>query len=116
MRHQQYVVNTVEVETDQCQQDASKVSELRQDVKHLQEKDNAKENQVQEVGRDVARRSRRSKARDDHDLRTSRWQEDKVHETVGLDETSTLNETRAARAVFAIDSAKDKVQDETGDP
>ena len=54
MRHQQYIVNTVEVETDQSQQDASKLSELKQDVKHLQENDHANENQFQVVGRDVA--------------------------------------------------------------
>ena len=70
----------------------------------------------------VSKRSRGNEARDDHDLKTSKWQEDKLHETVGLDETSTQNErggwnsrsepTRAARAAFAIDNAKDKVQDE----
>ena len=40
----------------------------------------------------VSTRSRGNDARDDHDVKTSRWQEDKVHETVGLDETSTRNE------------------------
>ena len=49
MRHQQYVVNTVEVETIQTQPDASEVSELTQEVKHLQENDNANESQFQEV-------------------------------------------------------------------
>ena len=39
----------------------------------------------------VSTRSRGIDARDDHDLKTSRWQEDTVHETVGLDETSTPN-------------------------
>ena len=60
MRHQQYVVYTVEVEADQSQQDASEVSELRQDVKHLQENDNANEKQFHEVGRDVARQLQHS--------------------------------------------------------
>ena len=32
-----------------------------------------------------------------HDLKTSRWQEDNVHETVGMDETSTQNERVAGR-------------------
>ena len=50
-------MNTVEVETDQGQPDASKVSEVRQDVKHLQENENANENQFLEVGPDVERQS-----------------------------------------------------------
>ena len=37
----------------------------------------------------VSTRSRRHEARDDHDLKTSKWQEDKVHETVELEETNT---------------------------
>ena len=40
----------------------------------------------------ISTRSRGNDARDDHDLKASGWQEDKVHETVGLDETSTQNE------------------------
>ena len=64
MRHQQYVVNTVEVEADQSQQDASKVSELSQDVKHVQENDNANEDRFQEVGHDVARQLQHSNLQD----------------------------------------------------
>ena len=40
----------------------------------------------------ISTRSRGNDARDDYDLKTSRWQEDKVHVTVGLDEMSTQNE------------------------
>ena len=64
MRYQQYVVNTVEVESDLSQQDASKVSEFSQDVKHLEENDNANENQFQKVGRDVARQLQHSNLQD----------------------------------------------------
>ena len=60
MMHQQSVVYTVEVETDQSQPEVLKVSEMRQDVTHLQESDNANENQFQEVGRCVARQLQHS--------------------------------------------------------
>ena len=39
----------------------------------------------------ISTRPRGNDARDDHDLKTSRWQEDKVHETLKLDESSTQN-------------------------
>ena len=103
-------------------------------MKHLQENDNAIENWFQEVGRDVApcmpvapvsTRSRRCEMRDDHNLETSRWQEDKVHETMGLDETSTQNERVAGTVAVKrqeqlglaspFDSPKDKAQDEPFD-
>ena len=82
----------------------------------------ARQRERESVGRDVARRSRGNNARDDHDLKTSRWQEDKVYETVGLDDTSTQNERVAGTVAVKREeqrgpaspptAQKDKGQDE----
>ena len=131
MRHQQYVVSAVEVETDQCQQDASKVSE----------DDNANENQFQEVRRDVARQLQHSnlqaggssldKVAPQQCARRSRPEDKQVargqgarNRGTGRDEhperkggwNSRSEATRAPRAGFAIDSAKNLIQDENEVP
>ena len=103
----------------------------------LQENDNTIENQFQEVGRDVARqlqhsnlqasgsnldkvaRQRCARRPRPEDKQVARGQgarnrgtgRDEHPERMG-DQNSCSEATRAARAGFAIDSAKDKVQDE----
>lgn len=122
--------------SDRSQDAWQKVLELRQEVKSLQEIGDANDSRFQEFGRDLDRQSQwyhnlqtsyddsrkvishdlellaRHGVRDAHDLKTSRWQEDKVHVTLGLDGTSARVEnsgTEQRQRVTLVKGSEERI-------